>query len=280
MATRVLRGTSSGKGASVMGLVDYPVWFFIPLLVLLLAVEETGFRLRFRSKAEVDDKLHGQIVGARDGLVVLLSLLLGFMLPMSLTRFDLRKQLVVQEANAIGTASLRAQTLPEPVRSKSQELLAQYADARLKFFVAALDTKELEAAQARSKQLQDALWQQALPVAQSAPTAITSVYIQSLNQMIDLSEESLAARENRVPGAIWFMLAFISLLACLTSGYSHRKRFLLSMLVTPLMISIVMALIADLDAPRRGLILVGQQSLERVQSDLNGSIKPSFRATH
>ena len=74
--------------------------------------------------------------------------------------------------------------------------------------------------------------------------------------MFDLEAKRVAARRNRVPNSIWIMLFLISILACLSFGFTLRRRFLLSMIVTPLMIAIVMALIADLD------------SLYQLQSDL------------
>ena len=100
---------------------------------------------------------------------------------------------------------------------------------------------------------------------------ITTAFVSSLNETIDLSEKQLASLENRIPPSIWIMLMLISLLACLTVGYSLRIRFLLSMIVPPLMISIVMALIADIDSPRSGTIRVGQQSMERVLSELKST---------
>ena len=81
-----------------MSIVDHPVWLFAGLFVALLITVEVGLWLRRGSAASSDEKLHDQIVGARDGLIVLLSLLLGFMLPMSLTRFDQRKHLAIEEA--------------------------------------------------------------------------------------------------------------------------------------------------------------------------------------
>ena len=254
-----------------MGIVDHPLVLFVLLFAVLLAVVEVGFRLGLRTAASGDEKLHDQIVGARDGIVVLLSLLLGFMLPMSLARFDQRRHLAVEEAKAIGTTSLRAEMLPEPARSKTHELMRKYVEARLMFFNAGLNAETLNAVNSHSKQLQDELWKQSVAAAQLSPTPITALFAQSLNQMIDLSEERLAALENRIPSAIWLMLTFISLLTCLTVGYSLRRRFVLSMLVTPLMISIVMALVADLDSPRSGLIRIAQQSLERLQSDLKAA---------
>jgi hypothetical protein len=90
-----------------------------------------------------------------------------------------------------------------------------------------------------------------------------------LNETIDLDAKRRAALENRVPSPIWGTLVFLSLLTCLMVGYSQRQRFLPAMLVPPLMIAIVMSLIADLDTPGNGLIRVGQESIERLHSELN-----------
>jgi hypothetical protein len=113
--------------------------------------------------------------------------------------------------------------------------------------------------------LQDDIWQQAVKVAQQNPTPITTIFVQSLNESIDLSERRLAALENRIPGVLWVVLISISMFTYLLVGYSMRQRALLVMLLWPLMISIVLAHNADLDSPRAGLIQIGQQSIERLQ---------------
>ena len=251
-----------------MGIIDHPAWFFVLLFVVFLVVVELGFQLRLRTSVDSDEKLHDQIAGTRDSIVVLLSLLLGFLLPLSLTRFDQRRQLGIEEALAIGTTNLRAQMLPEPARTRTRGLMREYVDARLQFFEAGLRPERLRAANLHSKQLQNQLWEQSVPAAQASPTPITALFVQSLNQMIDLSEESLAALEYRIPAVIWLVLLFISLLACLTVGCSLRRRSVLSTVVAPLMIAMVFALIADLDSPRHGLIRAGQESMERLQSEL------------
>ena len=99
------------------------------------------------------------------------------------------------------------------------------------------------------------------------PTPITSIYITSLNEIIDLDSKRTAAVENRVPRPIWIMLFLMGILACLSFGFSLRRRFILSMIVAPLMISIVMAL----DTPNRGFIRVSQESMLRLQSDMNAT---------
>lgn len=138
---------------------------------------------------------------------MLLSLLLGFTLAMALARFDERKHLVVDEANAIGTTSWRAQMLAEPARGKMLDLLREYFEARIGFSGAGLHGQELAQSLARGKQLQNEMWQQSVEVARQSPTTITSLFVQSLNESIDLSEKRLAMLENRVPTAIWVMLA-------------------------------------------------------------------------
>ena len=114
-------------------LIDYPTLLFIFLLVSYALALEIGFRLASRRNANQDPTLHEQAVGVRDGVVVLLSLLLGFSLALALPRYDLRRELIIDEANAIGTVNLRAQLLPDPVRSKSIALLREYVDARVQF---------------------------------------------------------------------------------------------------------------------------------------------------
>ena len=178
---------------------------------------------------------------------------------------------MVLEANALGTTSLRAQMLPEPERSVVQQLLRQYVDSRLDLKAAGLNAEKVQAALVGSKRLQNDLWRQAAAVAQRSPTPITGLFVQSLNETIDLDAKRLAAVENRIPKTIWLMLVLIALLTCVTVGFSQRQRFALSILVPPLMIAVVMTLIADLDTPHSGLIRIDQQSMERLKSDLDSN---------
>jgi hypothetical protein len=93
----------------LLWLIEHP-WHFFPVLFLgLLLCVNLGFHFRPR-----DDQTHSQIESSRNGLNVLLSLLLGFTLPMAQAHYDQRKQLIVDEADAIATVHLRAEMLPEP----------------------------------------------------------------------------------------------------------------------------------------------------------------------
>ena len=252
----------------MISLINHPVGLFFALFTGLLVVVEAGYRFGLFTSANADEERHAQIVAARDGIEILLSLLLGFTLPMALPNYNLRKHLVIDEANAIGTTYLRAQMLPEPARGKILGLLREYVEARMEFAKAGLNERDLEASFGHAKRLQNEIWRQSVEAGQQSNTALVAVFVPSLNELIDLSEKRTAALEMRMPRAIWGMLALISILTCLLVGYSMRRRFSLMMLVSPLMIAIVLGLIADLDSPRSGLIRVGQQSMERLQMDL------------
>jgi hypothetical protein len=252
-----------------MVFLDHPVWMFFILFALLEVVSEWGVWLRSRRRTALDGQYQEQVTAAAQSIAVLLSLLLGFTFPMAVQRYDLRKNLMVREANAIETAIRRSQTLPEPERTRAHELFVEYVDIRLGFFVHGISMSDTEAVFAHSRQVQYALWQQSLPVARSDPNnQVTALYLESLNAVREQSEENQAALENRIPGPIWFVLFFIALLTCVSLGFGLKGRTWFSVLLTPLTISLVMALIADLDSPRKGLIVVGRESMERVQHDL------------
>ena len=116
--------------------------------------------------------------------------------------------------------------------------------------------------------LQSALWQKAEESARLSPTAVTALFVASLNDTIDLSEKRFTALENRIPPSVWLMLLLIALLTCLAPGYGQRRRFWLIAVVSPLMIAIVMGLIADLDSPRSGFLRIDLRSLDRLSQDL------------
>lgn len=251
-----------------MFLLDHPLAFFFVLVILLIGFVEIGFRLALRTAVNADHERHEQIVSARDGIGILLSLLLGFTLAMALPRFTERKQLVVDEANAIGTTALRAQLLPEPSRSQVSALLRQYVDARLDYSRDGVSPEGIRASLQRSGELQKALWNAAAQITRDNPSLTTSLFLQALNSTIDLRERRLAARENRIPPPVWVMLVVMAALTCLTVGYSMPRRFWYVMTLSPVMICVVLTLVADLDSPRGGYIRVGQPSMERLQRSM------------
>jgi hypothetical protein len=251
-----------------MTIFDVPYLLFALLFLVSLGVLETGYRIARRTRVNDDDSHHEQITGLRDSLLVLLSLLVGFTFAMAVSRFELRRQLLIDEANAIGTAHLRARTLPEPQQSVVVRLLHQYADARADYSRANLKSTQEQAAVQKSKDLQNALWEQTTELSRQDRTAVLGLFMQAVNEAIDLSEKRLAARENRIPSVIWTLITVIVVLASFTTGYDLGKRFWFPAVMMPLMFAAAVALIADLDSPTQGFIRTGQNSIVRLQQDL------------
>ena len=244
-------------------LLNEPWLLFLAVAVALFVSSMAGYQLAVATRINEDAHHHEQINSLRDGLFVLLGLLLGFTIAMVLPRFDERRQLVVDEANAIGTTVLRAEMLPEPERSKSLELLRQYAVVRRDSATAGPE----ESLQP-TKALQTQLWQQVVAVTQKSQTAVTATYILTLNETIDVSEKRLAAFENRVPKSVWVIIVVVAVFQGFAGGFSLKRKLWFSLLAAPLVVAVVMALIADLDSPHTGLIHVEQNAMERLVKDV------------
>jgi hypothetical protein len=247
--------------------------FFPLLLGALILIVELGFRLR-QFSTNIDAERQSLIESARDELIVLLGLLLGFSLPMALPHYEHRNELMVDEANAIATVEERAQLLPEPFRDKILVSLREYVDARLDFDRAEPDEQVGLASVEHAHHIQKAILQETAALTQQNANSLTSIFVQSLGTMGDMIEQRLAADEKRIPSVIWMVHISISLLTSVVVGYSMRRRLFLNMIVLPLTVAIVLSLVAELDNPRTGLVREGQQSMQRLHVALEGD-KPT-----
>ncbi|GLQ91913.1 DUF4239 domain-containing protein [Dyella acidisoli] len=261
-----------------MYLLDHPISLFAVAVAVLLLAHEAGFRLRALAKHREEQDWEKQVHETRNQIAVLLSLLLGFTMSMALARFDERKHLVIDEANAIGTVYLRATMQVEPVRSKAPVLLREYVDSRLAIFGNASEEDARSNAAKRAMQIQNELWSDAATAAQQAPTPVTALYVSALNDMIDLDGKRVAGRLNRVPLDIWMLLAALSVMTSVIIGYGQRHRAALATFVPVLMVAIAVSLIADLDSPVNGLIQVSQQSMQTLSDQLHMQIAAPGKA--
>jgi hypothetical protein len=249
-------------------LLDKPGLVFVTVCIALFLSAVLGYRLALSTGINEDSHHHEHITSLREGLFILLSLLLGFSVAMVLPRFDQRTQLVIDEANAIGTTMLGAEALPEAQRGKALELLREYAAVRRDFARDTLqDRVTLDRQTQRTKALQRQLWQQIVEVGQTEP-AVIQTYIEPLSGMIEVAEERLAAFENRVPITVWLIIFLVAVFQSFATGYSLKRKFWFSLVMTPLVVAVVMALLADLDSPHGGMIVVKQNSMERLANDV------------
>jgi hypothetical protein len=140
-------------------------------------------------------------------------LLLGFTLTLAVPRFNERRSLVIEEADAIETTYLRAATLPQPYNTHARQCLLQYVDARLRLDAAGLEADRLAQASRQAKQIQEELWEDVTELTKTDRSAVMASYMSSLNELIDLDDRRLSALENRIPLTIWLMIVSVALIA-------------------------------------------------------------------
>ena len=240
----------------------------IAVCVALIISSVLGYRAAVSTRINEDSHHHEHITGLREGLFVLLGFLLGFTVAIVLPRFDERKELVIDEANAIGTTALRAETLPEPQRDRTLELLREYVAVRRGFQGNTSRPGGSGSRDATDKDSSGPTLATDRCRHAAEQTAVVAVYLQALNEMIDVSEKRLAAFENRVPKTVWLIIFIVAIFQSFVTGFSLKRRLWFSLVMTPIVIAVVMALLADLDSPRTGLIRIEQNSMERLVRDM------------
>jgi len=261
-----------------------PFWgVFVASVVIILLSVEIGFRLgRWQhGRLPAGEKIQtGPVVAASLGL---LAFILAFTFGAVTKRFDERKQLVLDEANAIGTAYLRADLLPETDRDSIRRVLYDYVTLRLDAVQLSntnkLDDQQLEQMIARSEELQMQLWSTAVAIADQQPTPISALFVQSLNELIDLHQMRITlAFEHRMPTIFWIALFGLAILAMLVGGYDSGlaggRRSATTIMSLALAFSLVMLLVIALDRPQQRLSTVNQAALMDVQRGIQRSLEP------
>jgi hypothetical protein len=242
---------------------------FVIFFALMLGATEIGFRLGRKSEVNTFDKTKSLVSTLEAAILGVLGLLLGFTMSMAVSRFEARKQLVLDEANAIGTSCLRTELLPAPENTEIANILREYIDVRVQYGTTGNDPKRLESLSKETGRLQNEFWARAVAYGQKDPNPVTvGLLLQSLNQTIDLESARRMAFQNHVPQSVIYVNAIVGILAALLVGYTfglNGRRQIFSMCVLALAITLVLALIIDLDRPRRGFIRVSQQPMIDLQ---------------
>jgi hypothetical protein len=244
---------------------------FFLVVVIVLASLSTGYLVGLRRLKRVgnhDEGPIGSIVGAMLGL---LAFILAFTFGITASRFDARKQLLLDEVNAIGTAVLRADLLPEPHATESRGLLKAYVDIRV---AQGLQLKDIATAIADSEALKRELWSHAIQLAKADLNShIGALFVESLNSVIDLHTSRITvALQYHIPLRIWMGLLSVTVLAMIAVGYQFgltgRKNIVIA-LVLALAFAAVVLLIADLDRATQGALQVSQEPMLKLQEALN-----------
>jgi len=242
------------------------------LVALLFIATEIGYRRGRTARSRLEEAARSHHSTLQTGVMGLLALLLAFTFSMSSTRYETRKQLLVEESNGIGIAWLRSLMLPEPYRSTVGGLIRGYTGLRLDSYQSVASDRSVDAALVKSRELQNQLWSQAVGVAEKDPRSIPiGLFVGSLNDLIDVAAKRDAARENHVPEAVLSFLFFVSILTMGLVGFGcglggHRNFSATAMIC--LFVGLVILVIIDLDRPRRGFIEISQQPMMELRQSL------------
>ncbi|WP_244788249.1 hypothetical protein [Cupriavidus pauculus] len=241
-------------------LISHPAVLFLVMLVLLTASAALGaLVLRRRQPIAADAREDFNLV--QGATLTLLALLIGFTLSMAVGRYDQRKNLEEEEANAIGTEYLRADLIEGPDTARVKALLARYLDQRLLYY-RTRDADQLAEIAAATAQIENEMWLLARNVAREKPTPIGALVVSGMNDVINSQGYAEAAWLNRIPVSAWSLMVVIAFLSTLMQGYGCRTDSSKAVLFfLPLTVSLSLTLISDIDSPRGGLIRVAPQNL-------------------
>ena len=244
---------------------------FVGMLVLL----ETGRRLGLRRLAQDSEAAQAGFGVVAGAIFALMGLLIAFTFSGAASRFDTRRQLVVEEANAIGTAYLRLDLLPANAQAALRESFRQYVEARLDGYRKLPDIVAAKQALARANQFQGQIWSQALAACQGGPQATTMLLLPALNAMIDITTTRSVATQIHPPLVIFAMLYVLALASSLLAGYSmaggQPSSCWIHMLAFAVIMAVTVYVILDLEYPRWGLIRV--DAVDQVRVDLRDSMR-------
>jgi hypothetical protein len=252
----------------MLRLSDYPLLVFAATFVVLLGSVWIGAGVLRRRWPPADVIRDDQSL-VLAATLTLLGLIVGFTFSMAISRYDQRKNLEEEEANAIGTEFARAALLPAADAAQVRALLRDYFDQRILFYTTS-DPQALKRIDARTAQLQGELWAAVVRPAAASPTPVVALAVSGMNDVLNSQGYTQAAWTNRIPRAAWTLMIAIAVCCNILVGYGARdiKREWVILGVLPLVTAISMSLVADIDAARAGLIRIVPQNLMSISSSL------------
>jgi hypothetical protein len=247
-----------------------PFWgYFLLVAIISMIAVEAGFRFGKWRHARRKGEKESPVAAMVASVLGLLAFMLAFTFGLAASRFDARRQAVLEEANALGTTYLRAQLLPQPQRTETARLIREYTEMRTQGFNAG----NIRAIIERSDELHQALWTQAIEAAEKDPHSITTgLFLQSLNETIDLHAKRLfVGLRSRVPMTIWLTLWVLTFIGMFSVGYQtglSGTRRSPEMPILSFAFAVVLLLIVDLDRAHEGFLRVSQASMKDALSSM------------
>lgn len=236
------------------------------LFLLLLAAKEVGYYVgrRMYRQEDADETVRTNVGLISGSMLALVAFLIAMSLSIANLRYEERRAVVLAEANAIGTAFLRAGAQKSEAGMAMQHLLEKYAEVRTQAVTTAKTTDDSARILARTATLQDEIWTIAGTITRDAPTAVSAQLLASLNETFDLALSQRRAFGSGVPLHVVWLLIWASLLAAAALGFhigmlGSRRSAMSTLLV--LMWASLLVLIADINRAGHGWIHVSADPL-------------------
>ena len=246
----------------------------LALLLVMLGASELGFiQGKKRPVEERSFSMLGVLQGAMLGT---LALLLGFTFSLAAERYDLRRSLMIEESNRIGTTYLRTTLLTPESGAEMRKLLKVYLDLRLERVHLSSGDVQFTELTRRTLKTQVAMWRIASKEGREYPNDSTALLIDALNRTIDISQEQFAARKNRVPMSGMVLLSVTAILSALILGFGFgigRKRLFGVSLTFCAMVAAVIYTIIDFDRPNRGFVRVPDEMLRTLHAEMTQALQ-------
>ena len=246
------------------------VGLFLAMVVCL----EIGYRVGHR-RIQRDGAAHEGLGSIEAATFALLGLLLGFAFSGALGRFDNRRNLIVQEVKAIGTAYLRLDLAPTDDQPELRRLFREYLDARVRVYATPTDDEATDRSIATAEGVQRRIWSALMESSQhDANQHVARTIVPAVNEMIDITTVRTVALHTRLPDAILALLLIVALCSAMTAGYAMAKRghrSILHVILYATSIAMTIYVVLDLEHPRRGLIRL--DATDRILEQLRNSIR-------
>jgi hypothetical protein len=258
-------------------LVPAPL-FAATLLVGIIVFLEAGRRLGIRRIQKDPEGGRSSGLGVIGGAVFsLFALLIAFVVSGAGSRFDTRRQLIAEEANAIGTAYLRLDLLPAGDQPVLRELFRTYLDSRLAAYRKLPDIAAAEEELSRSAELQTNIWARAVTATRGTDVRldVSLLLLPALNDMIDITTTRTMSARIHTPKTVFSLLFLLALVSSLLAGYGladGKGRSWLHGLGFAAITVISVYVILDLEYPRWGL--VREDAYDQVLVELQASMRP------
>jgi len=249
-----------------------PLWgvFALAVAVVLIAIL-IGYLLGTRVGRKATTHPVGPISAAAGAMTGLLAFILAFTFSIASSRYDSRKQLLLNEVTALATATRRTDILPEPQRSESRALLKRMVDIQVG---AVRDPRHIPDAILENESAEDSLWSIAAPLARTdLNTPAGTLYLQALNTLEETRTRRIAvALQYRIPQNVWFGLLLVTVFSMGGVGFQFGiagRASTVIMAGLALSFASVVMLIAHLDRAQDGGIQINQQALLDLQRKLS-----------